>query len=78
MSRVCFPPWSSLPGVLTMLLAGVCAPVTEVCRIAHEHGALAFCDYAAAAPYLAFDQSAPHCPDAIGEIYARSHLFFIL
>lgn len=46
-------------------VTGVCAPVTEVCRIAHEHGALAFCDYAAGAPYLAFDQSVPHCPDAI-------------
>ena len=36
-------------------VSGVTTPVYEVARILHEHGALAFFDYAASAPYVRMD-----------------------
>ncbi len=44
-------------------VTGIRSPVTEIARLLHRHGALAFFDYAASAPYVEIDMN----PDGEGE-----------
>ena len=56
-------------------VTGVVAPVHEIARVLHAHGALALFDYAAAGPYVAIDMT-PDDPDArLDAIFLSPHKF---
>jgi selenocysteine lyase/cysteine desulfurase len=40
-------------------VTGIISPVDEITTLLHQHGALAFWDYAAAAPYMKIDMNSP-------------------
>ena len=57
-------------------VTGVTAPVHDVARLLHAHGALAFVDYAAGGPYLPIDMSAGGDADAaLDAIFLSPHKF---
>ena len=55
-------------------VSGVKTPVREVARILHEHGALAFFDFAAIAPYERIDMR-PEGTSGLDAIYFSPHKF---
>ena len=55
-------------------VSGVTTPVYEVARILHENGALAFFDFAAAAPYVEMDMSRDHA-SSFDALYFSPHKF---
>ncbi len=57
-------------------VTGVTAPVHDVARLLHAHGALAFADYAAGGPYLPIDMAAGGDADAaLDAVFLSPHKF---
>ncbi|WP_420454052.1 aminotransferase class V-fold PLP-dependent enzyme [Rubrivirga sp.] len=57
-------------------VTGVLAPVREIARVLHRHGALAFFDYAAAGPYVEIDMAPEGDPEArIDAVFLSPHKF---
>ena len=57
-------------------VTGVMAPVHDVARLLHAHGALAFVDYAAGGPYLPVDMSAGgEAAAALDAVFLSPHKF---
>jgi len=57
-------------------VTGVLAPVHDIARVLHRHGALAFFDYAAAGPYVAIDMRPEGDPEGrLDAVFLSPHKF---
>ncbi len=57
-------------------VTGVLAPVHEIARVLHGHGALAFFDYAAAGPYVEIDMTPEGDPEGrLDAVFLSPHKF---
>ena len=74
------PRWEGRPRIGSFCAAsnvtGVVAPVHEIARVLHAHGAVAVFDYAAAGPYVEIDMTPEGDPDArLDAVFLSPHKF---